>query len=39
MVVALIDKIVVSGYNSTEIFWNFKDELTALEEYTKEAGA
>jgi hypothetical protein len=37
MAVALIEKIVVSGYNSTEIIWNFKDELAALEEYTKEA--
>jgi hypothetical protein len=35
MAVALIHKIVVSGYNSTEIIWNFKDELTAIEEYTK----
>jgi len=39
MAVALIDKIIVSGYNSTEIIWNFKDELAALEEYTKEVVA
>lgn len=38
MAVALIDKIIVSGYNSTEIIWNFKDELTAIEQYAKEAG-
>jgi hypothetical protein len=37
MAVALIHKIIVSGYNSTEIIWNFKDELTALEDYTKGA--
>jgi DNA invertase Pin-like site-specific DNA recombinase len=37
MAVALIDKIIVSGYNSTEIIWNFKDELAALEEYAKGA--
>lgn len=37
MAVALIHKILVSGYNTTEIIWNFKDELAALEEYTKGA--
>jgi DNA invertase Pin-like site-specific DNA recombinase len=39
MAVVLVDKIIVSGYNTTEIIWNFKDELAALEQYTKEAGA
>ena len=37
MAVALIDKIIISGYNSPKIVWNFKDDLTAIEEYTKEA--
>lgn len=35
MVVALIEKVIVSGYNETKIVWKFRDELTALEEYTK----
>ena len=37
MAVALIDRIVISDYNSPKIVWNFKDDLAALEEYTKEA--
>ena len=37
MAVVLIEKIIVSGYNSMEIIWNFKDDLAAIEEYTKEA--
>jgi len=39
MAVALIDRIIVSGYNPTEIIFNFRDELDALEKYTKEAEA
>lgn len=35
MAVALISKIIVSGYNSTEIIWNFKDELAAIEKYVE----
>jgi len=39
MAVALIDKIVVSGYNSTETVFNFRDELAVLEEYVEEVVA
>jgi hypothetical protein len=37
MAVSLINKVIVSGYNTTEIIWNFRDELAVLEEYARGA--